>query len=99
MSEVKLSNVALRATSVSNADLFIMSANTSNTATTKVVNTAILLGNSTALIAANTFQLKEKSTPANSTITITQGRLWFDADYLYVATSNNTVKRVALSSF
>jgi hypothetical protein len=99
MSEVKLSNVALRATSVSNADLFIMSANTSNTATTKVVNTAILLGNSTALIAANTFQLKEKSTPANSTITISQGRLWFDADYLYVATSNNTVKRVALSSF
>lgn len=39
------------------------------------------------------------ATPANSTITVTKGKLWIDSSYLYVATANNTVKRVALSSF
>lgn len=39
------------------------------------------------------------STPANSTITVTQGEVWTDGTYLYVATANNTVKRVSLSAF
>jgi hypothetical protein len=39
------------------------------------------------------------ATPANSTITITQGRIFYDNDYLYIAVANNTIKRVALSSF
>ena len=99
MAEVKLSNVGLVATSISNGDLFLISANTSNTATTKVVNSSILFGNSSALISANQFQMREKTTPANSTVTMTQGRIFFDEDYLYIAVANNTLKRVALSSF
>lgn len=99
MAEVKYSNVALVATSISNADLVMISANTSNTATTKVVNTAILFGNSSALISANQFQMREKTTPANSTITISQGRMFFDENYLYIAVANNSLKRIALSSF
>lgn len=39
------------------------------------------------------------STPANSAITVTEGRVFFDSSYLYVATANNTLKRVALSAF
>jgi len=44
------------------------------------------------LISAN-------STPANSAIDVSAGRMFCDDSYLYVATSANTVKRVALESF
>jgi hypothetical protein len=45
------------------------------------------------LIVGNT------STPISSVMNVTTGSLWFDSSYLYVATSNNTIMRVALSSF
>lgn len=39
-------------------------------------------------------------TPSNSvSTTIPAGQFWTDGAYIYVATSNNSVKRVALSSF
>lgn len=38
-------------------------------------------------------------TPTNSTINVAKGTVWFDSNYMYVATSNNNVKRVSLSSF
>lgn len=40
-----------------------------------------------------------KSTPANSTITVKEGKIWYDTSYLYIAVANNTVKRIALDSF
>ena len=52
-----------------------------------------------AILSTNTFILRNRQTPANSTITITQGTILFDSDYIYVATANNTLKRVSLSSF
>lgn len=55
--------------------------------------------NSTGLTSVTTLKLLEKSTPANSTITIKQGRMWFDANYIYVAVANNVVKRANLNSF
>lgn len=39
------------------------------------------------------------ATPANSTITVAQGTIWYDANYIYCATANNTLKRVALTAF
>ena len=40
------------------------------------------------------------STPANSSaLTVLGGTLLYDGSYLYIATANNTVKRVALSAF
>jgi hypothetical protein len=57
------------------------------------------LANTNVPIAANTLTLKEKSTPANSAITTGQGHIWFDDNFIYCATSNNVVKRAALSTF
>lgn len=39
------------------------------------------------------------STPVASNVSCVEGKIWFDADYIYCATANNTVKRAALSSF
>lgn len=60
---------------------------------TKHITVGNLLGNSAANVAIY------NSTPANSTIAVKKGTLMFDSSYLYVATANNTLKRVALSSF
>lgn len=46
-----------------------------------------------ALFIANTY------TPNGSGDVIGERKLWFDANYLYVTTANNVVKRVALSTF
>lgn len=53
----------------------------------------------TAVLSANTLVIRRNGTPANSAITVTQGTFFYDADYLYIAVANNTLKRVALSSF
>ena len=60
---------------------------------TKKVTVANLLGNSTANVAIRNV------TPANSTITVQQGTIFYDNTYIYIATSNNNLKRVSLSSF
>jgi hypothetical protein len=39
------------------------------------------------------------STPATSSATCTTGTMWADANYVYVCTSTNTIKRAALVSF
>ena len=45
------------------------------------------------LIVGNT------TTPISSTMTVTAGSMWYDANYLYIATSNNVIKRLSLESF
>lgn len=47
---------------------------------------------------ANSFVMSIQ-TPANSSFTCKGGQLFADTDYLYVAVANNTLKRIALSSF
>jgi len=53
----------------------------------------------TAVLSANTVILRNNQTPATSTITVTKGTILFDSNYLYIAVANNSLKRVALSSF
>ena len=74
-------------------DLMVIVDDPSGTPVTKYVTVGNLFGNSAANVVIY------NSTPANSTITVKKGTLMFDSDYLYIATANNTLKRVALSSF
>ncbi|NDG30417.1 hypothetical protein EB118_10130 [bacterium] len=60
---------------------------------TKKVTVSHLLGNSSANVAIRNV------TPANSTITVKAGTMFYDNSYIYIATSNNNLKRVSLSSF
>lgn len=71
---------------------------TANT-TTKTVSVANLLANSNTALSSNSIIFKHRSTPANSTANCTSGQMWFDTDYLYIATANNTIKRIALVAF
>jgi hypothetical protein len=60
---------------------------------------SIVLANSQN-ISSNNLIVRGTATPANSTSTVvSQGTIFWDANYIYVATSNNVVKRAALSTF
>ncbi len=74
-------------------DLLVIVDDVAGTATTKKVTVANLFGNSSANVVIF------NATPANSTITVKKGTLLFDNNYIYIATSNNNLKRVSLSSF
>jgi hypothetical protein len=53
-----------------------------------------------AVLSANTIIVRNEQTPANTiALTISKGTVFFDENYIYVATANNTVKRAALTSF
>jgi hypothetical protein len=74
-------------------DLMVIVDDPSGTPITKYVTVGNLFGNSAANVVIY------NSTPANSTITVKKGTLMFDSDYLYVATANNTLKRITLTAF
>lgn len=85
---------------VAGSDLLVVVTNpSSNAATRKVtVNTFFNVSNS-VVVSANTLVVRNFQSPANSTIAVTQGTIFYDANYLYIAVANNMLKRVALSSF
>ena len=89
----KTSELATTNNAVAN-DRIIILKDPDGTPSTRTIKVSNLLGNSSANIVIQT------TTPANSTaLTVKAGTLFFDNTYLYVATSNNNIKRVALSTF
>ena len=88
----KTSELATTNNAVAN-DRIIILKDPDGTPSTRTIKVSNLLGNSSANIVIQT------TTPANSTITVKAGTLFFDNTYLYIATSNNNIKRVALSLF
>jgi hypothetical protein len=57
--------------------------------------------NATALRISNNMIIPFGVPPANTSAGagIAGGTMFYNADFLYIATANNTVKRVALSTF
>lgn len=74
-------------------DLMVIVDDPSGTPVTKYVTVSNLLGNSSANVVVY------HATPANSSITVKKGTIMIDNNYIYVATANNTLKRVSLTSF
>jgi hypothetical protein len=50
-------------------------------------------------VNSDTVRVRTSKTPATSSDTISQGTIFWDADYLYIAVGDNLIKRVALASF
>ncbi len=63
------------------------------------VQANVFVGN-TYSMSANTLIVRNRQTPANSTsMVVSQGTVFWDSSFIYVATSNNHVKRAVLSDF
>jgi hypothetical protein len=74
-------------------DILVIVNDPTGTPVTKKVTVANLLGNSSANVVI------QNVTPANGTITVTKGTIMFDSSFIYIATANNVIKKVALSAF
>ena len=80
-------------------DRFVVLANTAGLAV-GLANTATISAFSLATNVVNFPVTVLSSSPANSVaLTITQGSLYTDGSYLYVAISNNDLMRVQLQAF
>jgi len=95
-------------TSPSNDDLLVIVDSPANNAITKQVTVSNFFNNAAAnvtvgntfYLSANNFVIRRRQTPVSSSGTADlQGSIWFDTNYIYVATANGTIKRAALSSF
>lgn len=90
----KTSNLAV-ITSANTNDRIVVVSNTSGNTQTTTISVGNLFGNSNVIVKSSRI-----STPANSSAAnVAQGGIYDDGTYLYIATANNTLKRVALSSF
>jgi hypothetical protein len=75
------------------SDRVVILKDPAGTPSTRTITVTNLLGNSSANVVIR------NSTPANSTITVNQGTIFYDNTHLYIAVANNTLKRVSLDSF
>lgn len=98
MADKKISQLTELTTAANNDLLVIDDVAVSGNNTTKKITAQNFLTN-TSVISANLVILNGQQTPANSTITCTEGSIYFDTNYIYVAVANNVLRRVALSAF
>jgi hypothetical protein len=88
-------------------NLLVLVGNTSGTANTFRLTVSNLLGNSQANIvssndsymSAKNLIIRKEQTPGSNSDVVYGGSVWWDANYLYVAIANNTIKRVPLETF
>jgi hypothetical protein len=108
--EVKKISELTATTTANSADLMILVTDTDGTPTTQHLRAGRLLTQGLKANFANTstsqlsvgsdrIVIEEGKTPSSASMTITQGSIFYDNSYMYVAIANNTIKRVALSSW
>lgn len=90
------------------ANLFwVVTGNTAGTNTTFKLTPATLFSNTpidvivsnTNVLSANNLIVRNQATPVSSSDTVKVGTIWWDANYIYVAIANNTIRRAALTTF
>jgi len=107
MASKKISELSACTSPVANTDWVVMVANSgSNTQKCTVADfftnsdsNAIfseIVGNT---VTANVVIATDNTTPTANNDTVTQGRIWFDDNYLYVAIANNLIRRITLETF
>ena len=86
--------------------LIVVDSSAANTTKRSTVATVLAAGSNanltlsdTAVLSVNNIVVRKFGTPANSNISVQQGTVFFDADFLYVAVADNVLKRVPLGTF
>jgi hypothetical protein len=106
MADKKITELPLQA-SASSDDLLLLVDNPNGTPVSKKISVKNLFGSVNAntvfeqsvSVAGDTVTIRTSKTPANSTVTVLKGAIFYDSTFLYVATDNNVIKRITLESF
>lgn len=89
--EARATSNLVQRTSANTSDRIVVLSDPAGNAQTVTVSIATIFSNTNGLM----INLGAANTPANSTsLTVKAGTILYDANYLYVATANNLVKRV-----
>lgn len=86
------------ANSVSANDYIIVLTNPTTHAETEKTLLSTLFSN-VNIISVNNLIVANNYTPASNSVTMTKGTLFFSNTHLYVAISNNVLRRIALETF
>ncbi|CAB5220854.1 hypothetical protein UFOVP247_47 [uncultured Caudovirales phage] len=54
---------------------------------------------STSNLTVSSLYLTYRTTPGSGSDSVPSGKIWFDQNYIYVATATNVIKRASLSTF
>jgi hypothetical protein len=96
----KKTSELIEANTIADSDLIvIVSGASGNTPGTRTVTKETLFNGVSEITVDKLVITNQDSFSASPAITFEKGTIWFDTNYLYVATANNVAKRVALSSF
>ena len=85
------------------ADYIVLVANAGSNTEKCLINTMFSSATVNAAVFVYTttdeLYITDNTTPVNSTANVTQGRIWYDDTYMYVAVGNNNIKRITLEAF
>lgn len=97
---IKTSGLPIWANAVSGNDSLVLLTRSQPVPNTYTVNVSVIFSN-IQFLSANALVVTGNTTPANSTASsnLTPGMIFWDVNYIYVATANNTIKRATLSTF
>jgi hypothetical protein len=65
----------------------------------RTANTRSAFSNTSSPTVIGNLQFANNATPLSSAVSCSLGQIWADDQYIYVATADNFIKRVALSAF
>lgn len=86
------------AVSIQGDTLFVIVNDPNGAAVTLKISASDLFGNVEVAAKFSDFRLVEL-TPLTSSDEAAKGKVWFDANFIYVAVDEDTIKRVPLTSF
>ena len=99
----KISELVACTTPNSSADYIVLVANAGSNTEKCLINTMFSSAQINAAVFVYTttdeLYITDNTTPANSTANATQGRIWYDDTYMYIAVGNNNIKRITLEAF
>lgn len=87
-----------RVTTLQGDSLFVIVNDPSGGAQTVAILASDIFGNVSVNASFSNLHLVE-ATPNTSSDIVGKGKVWFDSDFIYVATDDDEIKRVALSTF
>ena len=88
-------------TSPTSNDSFVLVANSSSNTEKSTIDTVLNSGANVTgnIVTGSVLITTNNTTPTTNTDTVTQGTIWHDGLYLYIAVADDDIRRITLETF